>query len=55
MTRSVLRIEAADAALDLVAVGGGRLGVGHRRGMDLGELDLDASALGGPELIACRR
>ena len=50
--RAVLGIEAAHAALDLIPVGRGRLGVGHREGVDLGELDLDAAALGRPELIA---
>ena len=49
---AVFRLEMADATLDQVAVGRGRLGVRHRERMDLGELDLDASALGRPELIA---
>ena len=49
---ALLRVEAADAALDLVPVGRGRLGVRHRGGIDLGELDLDAPSLGCPELIA---
>ena len=48
--RAVLGIEAADAALDLISVGGRRLGVSHRWGVDLGDLDLDAPALGRPEL-----
>ena len=49
---AMLRVEVADATLDLVPVGRGRLGVGHREGMDLGELDLDAPALGRAQLIA---
>ena len=52
MTRPVVGVEVAHATLDLVPVGRGRLGVGHRQGVDLGKHDLDASALGGPELIA---
>jgi hypothetical protein len=49
---ALVGIEVADATLDEVPVGGGRLGVRHREGMDLGKLDLDASVLGYPELIA---
>jgi hypothetical protein len=49
---ALIGIEVADATLDEVPVGGGRLGVRHRQWMDLGKLDLDAPALGDPELIA---
>jgi MerR family transcriptional regulator, repressor of the yfmOP operon len=49
---ALFRVEMTDAALDLVSVGGSRLRVRHRQGMDLRELDLDTPALGGPELIA---
>ena len=49
---ALVGIEVADATLDEVPVGGGRLGVRHRKGMDLGKLDLDAPVLGDPELIA---
>ncbi len=49
---ALVGVEMADATLDLVPVGRSRLGIRHRQGMDLGKLDLDASALGGPELIA---
>ena len=49
---ALVGIEVTNAALDEVPVCGGRLGVRHREGMDLGKLDLDAPALGDPELIA---
>ncbi len=49
---ALVGIEVTNATLDEVPVGGGRLGVRHREGMDLGKLDLDAPALGDPELIA---
>ena len=49
---ALLRVEVTDATLDLVSVGRSRLGVRYRERMDLGKLDLDASALDGPELIA---
>ena len=49
---ALVGIEVTDATLDEVPVGGSRLGVRHREGMDLGKLDLDAPALGDPELIA---
>jgi hypothetical protein len=49
---ALLRVEVTDATFDLVSIGRSRLGVRHRKGMDLGKLDLDAPALGGPELIA---
>src|SRR5262245_46862348 len=41
----VSRFEAADARLDLIAIGGCRLFVRHRVGMDLSKLDFDAPTL----------
>ena len=49
---ALFRIEVTDTTLDLISVGRSRLGIRHRQGMDLGKLDLDAPALGDPELIA---
>jgi hypothetical protein len=49
---SVFGLQVTDATFEEISVGGSRLGVGHRERMDLGKLDLDAPALGRPELIA---
>jgi hypothetical protein len=48
---SLIGLEVADATFDQIPVGRGRLRVRHGEWMDLGKLDLDPVALGGPELI----
>ena len=45
-------VKVADATFDQIPFGRSRLEIGHRERMDLGKLDLDAPALGDPELIA---
>ena len=52
---AVLGIEVADATLELIPVGGGRLVSATDGVIDLGELDLDAPTLDRPELTHSRR
>ena len=52
--RSMLGIEAADAALEVITIGRRGLTVTDRMGHDLRELDLDPAPLDGPKLVAAR-